>query len=88
MKTRLISLLEKFQDQNMVMTYESKACISPIPMFGFTYYPMDNFVRIGQLSFFYKNIHNINTDDETYILLTFNDESKLMISQEEDVYED
>ena len=85
MKTRLIPLLEKFQDQNMVMTYKSKVCISPIPMFGFTYYPMDNSVLVGQLSFFYKDINNIDTDDETYILLTFNDKSTLMISQEEDV---
>ena len=62
-----------------------KVCISPIPMFGFTYYLMDNSVRVGQLSFFYKDINNIDTDDETYILLTFNDKSTLMISQEEDV---
>ena len=88
MKTRLIPLLEKFQDQNMVMTYKSKVCISPIPMFGFTYYLMDNSVRVGQLFFFYKDIHSINTDDETYILLTFTDKSKLMISQGEDIYED
>lgn len=88
MKARLIPLLEKFQDQNMVMIYESKVRISPISMFGFIYYPMDNSVRIGHYSFFYEDIHSINTDDETYILLTFNDESKLMISQEEDVYED